>query len=163
MGGTILLRFGTIGTSKITNSFIEASRFIDDFELAAIYSRSHNKAQKIANKFGGGKVFTNLATMAKSNVIDCVYIASPNSLHYEHAITFLENKKHVICEKPIFSNRKELMEAFQIAKKHGVFLFEAMRNLYTPNFKKLLKELDKVGKIRSVFFHRVRYSSRYES
>src|SRR5690625_603091 len=123
---------------------------------------SSNKAQKLANKFGGGKVFTNIEKMAKSNAIDCVYIASPNSLHYKHAITFLEHKKHVICEKPIFSNKKELMEAFQVAKKHGVFLFEAIRNLYTPNFKKLQQELEKVGKIRSAFFHRVRYSSRYE-
>lgn len=46
--------------------------------------------------------------MAKSDTIDAVDIASPNSLHASQAITFLSNGKYVLCEKPMASNTKEV-------------------------------------------------------
>ena len=39
--------------------------------------------------------------MAKSDLIDAVYIATPHSFHKEQAILYMNNKKHVLCEKPI--------------------------------------------------------------
>jgi hypothetical protein len=39
--------------------------------------------------------------MAASDDLDAVYIASPNSFHAEQAILFLQNGKHVLCEKPM--------------------------------------------------------------
>ena len=106
--------------------------------------------------------FTNLEEMAKSNEIEAVYIASPNSVHFEQAITFLKNKKHVICEKPIFSNTAELEKAYQTAEENGVYLFEAIRNIHTPNFRILKEKIHMAGKIRSTILPYIKYSSRYD-
>lgn len=155
------MRFGTIGTSWITSSFIDASRKATDFILKAVYSRSEMKAKAFAEKHQAAFIYTELEEMAKSEEIDCVYIASPNSLHFEHALLFLKNKKHVICEKPIFSNVEELKEAFQVAEENGVYLFEAIRNLHSPNFKALKNVIEKIGPVRAANLHRSRYSSKY--
>jgi scyllo-inositol 2-dehydrogenase (NADP+) len=155
------MNFGTIGTSWITSSFIDASRKSTDFILKAVYSRSEMKAKEFAEKHQAAFVYTELEEMAKSKKIDCVYIASPNSLHFEHALLFLRHKKHVICEKPIFSNTKELKEAFQVAEENGVYLFEAIRNLHSPNFKALKSAIEKIGPVRAANLHRSRYSSKY--
>ncbi|WP_188454744.1 Gfo/Idh/MocA family protein [Virgibacillus oceani] len=157
------MKYGTIGTSWITDSFIKASQKTNDLTLTAVYSRSEKKARQFADTYAVDYVFTDLEQMAKSNVIDCIYIASPNSLHYEQAIFFLKHKKHVICEKPIFSNTNELNEAYKTAEENGVFLFEAIRSIHSPNFKQLKSNISKVSKVRSAILHQIRYSSKYNS
>src|SRR5699024_10651584 len=99
--------------------------------------------------------------MANSELIDCIYIASPNSMHFEHTLLFLKNKKHVICEKPIFSNKAELKKSYVVAEANDVYLFESMRNLVTPGFQLLEGTVNKCGKMRCVASNYSNYSSRY--
>lgn len=156
------MRFGTIGTGWITDAFIEAAKSAENFIHSAVYSRTLDKASTFAEKHNVKNVFTDIEQMAQSSEIDCVYIASPNSMHAEHAIIFLKQKKHVVCEKPIFSNVKEWEEAHQVAEENGVYLFEAMRNIHSPNFKSLKDNVDKIGNVRSMSLHLIQYSSRYD-
>ncbi|MEC2159588.1 Gfo/Idh/MocA family protein [Virgibacillus halodenitrificans] len=156
------MRIGTIGTSWITESFMEAVRQTDTFQLTAVYSRAEEKAKSFAALHNVPGYFTNIQEMAESGAIDCVYIASPNALHFEQAVYFLENKKHVICEKPMFSNVKEMDLAYKKAKDNNVYLFEALKNIHTPNFVKLKEALPKIGKVRTMMLHRIKYSSRYD-
>jgi scyllo-inositol 2-dehydrogenase (NADP+) len=100
--------------------------------------------------------------MAKSDVIDAVYIASPNSLHASQAITFMENGKHVLCEKAIASNSRELDEMIRTAKDHKVVLMEALKSTLMPNFKAVQENLGKIGTIRRYFASYCQYSSRYD-
>lgn len=157
-----MIRFGTVGTSWITASFISAARLSGKMELKAVYSRSSEKAGKFAEENNAPATFTDLEEMAASPEIDAVYIASPNSLHFKHAILFLQNKKHVICEKPIFSNVAELEKAFRIADENGVFLIEAIRNMHSPNLAVLKRELGRAGVLRSAILPYISYSSRYD-
>lgn len=158
----MMINLGTVGTSWITTAFIEAAKHSGKFHLAGVYSRNVDKAEKMAHTYQADTFFTDLEDMAKSSEIDAVYIASPNSVHYEQAITFLKNKKHVICEKPIFSTTAELEEAHRIAEENGVYLFEAIRNIHTPNFEILKENLSKAGKLRSAILPYIQYSSRYD-
>lgn len=157
------MNIATIGTSIITNSFIDAARQVDGVDVTAVYSRGEKRAKEFADEHGVTRYFTDINLMAEDERIDCVYIASPNSLHFEQTLLMLESKKHVICEKPIFANINEWEKAFQVAEENGVFLFEAIRNVYMPNFIALKDNLNKVGKIRSVNFSYSKYSSRYDN
>ncbi|OMP68388.1 Gfo/Idh/MocA family protein [Domibacillus epiphyticus] len=153
------MNLATIGTSTITERFVDAVKKSGKLTFAAAYSRSAEKAEKL----GAPQVFTDLEELAKSKEIDVVYIASPNSLHFEQALLLMKNKKHIICEKPMFSTSKELAEAFNAADENGVFLFEAFRNLYTPNHDRLKRSVEKAGKVRHSFFQYMKYSSRYDN
>ncbi|MGE6258516.1 Gfo/Idh/MocA family protein [Heyndrickxia sporothermodurans] len=157
------MKLATIGTNWITSTFIKSAHQSNKLTLYAVYSRSIEKAKEFAKLHSAPIYFNNLNEMALCDEIDIVYIASPNSLHFEQTKLLLKHKKHVICEKPLFSNIDEFNEAYKIAKENGVYLFEAIRNLHTPNFHQLKKELPKIGKIRSALLHYVQYSSRYDS
>lgn len=157
------MKFGTIGTSWITASFIEAAREAGNFTLTSVYSRSEEKAIQFTESHKAQHVFTDIEQMAKSTEIDCIYIASPNSLHFEQAILFLKYKKHVICEKPVFSNTKELLQAHKIAKENNVYLFEAVRNIHSPNFDTLKDNINELGQVRSMVLYYAKYSSRYDA
>ncbi len=157
-----MMNLATIGTNWITSSFIEAAKQSGMLNLTAVYSRTKVKAEQFASVHGVNTIFTDLEVMADSNSVDCVYIASPNGLHYEQAVLFLKHKKHVICEKPIFSNVKQLEAAYKTAEENGVYLFEAMRNIHMPNFHELKKQLRMIGKRRSALLNYAKYSSRYD-
>ena len=103
-----MLRFGTVGTSWITDSYIEGALDSGLWTLAAVYSRTREKGLAFGAKYGVDTVFTDLEEMAASDAIDAVYIASPNKLHTAHARVFLEHGKHVICEKPLAAHADEV-------------------------------------------------------
>ena len=155
------MKYATIGTSMITNEFINAAKEQGKLTLQAVYSRTEEQAKDFAKMHGAPQFYTELEELAKSD-IECVYIASPNSMHFEQVTLFLKHKKHVICEKPIFSNRNELDKAFQTADENGVFLFEAMRNLHMPGHLALKEKLSGAGRIRSAVLDYSSYSSRYD-
>ncbi|WP_017437843.1 Gfo/Idh/MocA family protein [Saccharococcus caldoxylosilyticus] len=158
-----MIRFATIGTNWITEAFIEAAREVEDFSLAAVYSRTEEKAQEFAQKTGAARTFTDLEELAKSEEIDAVYIASPNSLHAEQAVFLMNHGKHVLCEKPLASNEKEVKAMIEAARRNGVVLMEAMKTTLLPNFQAIRQHLHKLGKIRRYFASYCQYSSRYDA
>lgn len=157
------LRFGIIGTNKITDWFLAGAQHHAQFALSAVYSRSEEKATEFAKKYSVAHIFTSIKEMANSDVIDAVYIASPNSLHAEQTILFLNNKKHVLCEKAFASNAKEVTKMIAVAKRNQVILMEAMKTTQLPNFEVVKKHLHRIGKIRRYFGNYCQYSSRYDS
>ncbi|WP_194091501.1 Gfo/Idh/MocA family protein [Vibrio hibernica] len=158
-----MLRLAIIGTNWITERFVQAALEVNEFELTAVYSRDTKRAQAFAAPFNPQAIpFTDLETMAKSDTFDAVYIASPNSLHYEQSVLMLENGKHVICEKPVASNITQAEHMYQVAEQHNVVLFEAFKTEYLPNFKLIHDHLPKLGKLHKVSIHYCQYSSRYQ-
>ncbi|MFK4998347.1 Gfo/Idh/MocA family protein [Bacillus sp. N9] len=158
-----MIRFGIIGTNWITEEFIQSAARLPDFQLTAVYSRTEERAQQFAEKYNVKHIFTNLEEMAKSDCLDAVYIASPTSFHAKQSIIFLDNKKHVLCEKPLASNPQEVKAMVASAKKNNVLLMEAMKTTFLPNFKAIQKHLHKIGKVRMYFSTYCKYSSRYDA
>lgn len=157
------IRFGVIGTNFIVDKVLEGASFDSRFELAAIYSRTQEKADEFAAKHNVPYTFTSLEAMAASPLIDAVYIASPNSLHASQSILFMQHGKHVLCEKPFASNANEVRAMMAASKEYNVTLMEAMKPSLTPNFRALKDHITEVGTIRRYFSCYCQYSSRYDS
>ncbi|MGB2992734.1 MAG: Gfo/Idh/MocA family oxidoreductase [Paenisporosarcina sp.] len=157
-----MVRIGIVGTNMITERLLEAAIAIEDFKLTAVYSRTTEQAEKFASNYGVTKLFTNLEEMASSEEIDAVYIASPNSFHAQQAILFLQNGKHVLCEKPLAANAAEVATMIEAAQEHQVLLMEAMKSTLLPGFKVIQDNLHKIGPIRRYFASYCQYSSRYD-
>lgn len=158
-----MIRFGVIGTNWITDSFLEAANAIEDFSLTAVYSRMEERAKEFAHKHHAPYTFTSIEEMAQSDVVDAVYIASPTSFHASHAINLLKHGKHVLCEKPIASNTRELMEMIQAAKENKVLLMEALKSGFLPSYSSIRENLHKIGPVRRYFASYCQYSSRYDA
>ncbi|MGL5353927.1 MAG: Gfo/Idh/MocA family protein, partial [Clostridium sp.] len=156
------IRVGIVGTNNLTDWFLSGAKEVYGFELAAVYSRTENRARDFAHKYGVKTIFTDLEVMAKSELIDAVYIASPNSLHAEQSMLFLNNKKHVLCEKAFGSNTEEVQAMIKAAKENKVLLMEAMKTTLLPNFLVIKENIHRIGKVRRVFTSFCQYSSRYD-
>lgn len=156
-----MIRFGTIGTSCIVDTFIKAAIMVPGFVLTAVYSRTQQRATEFADKYACTTTFTDLEAMAASDIIDAVYIASPTSCHADQGILFMDAGKHVLCEKPVCSTLEEFKAMEQAALRNKVAFMEAMRSLHTPNFQVLKKTLSQVAPVRHFFGTFCQLSSRW--
>ncbi|MDR1980739.1 MAG: Gfo/Idh/MocA family oxidoreductase [Tannerellaceae bacterium] len=156
------VRFGVVGTNFITDWVIAGARQDERFELAAVYSRTQETAAAFAAKHRIPHTFTSLEEMAKSPLIDAVYIASPNFLHASQSLLCMQHGKAVLCEKPFASNAKEAKQMIEASRTYRVALMEAMKPTLTPNFLSVKENLGRAGTIRRYFSSYCQYSSRYD-
>lgn len=156
------VRFGVIGTNNITDWVIAGGRQDERFELAAVCSRTQERAAEFAVKHNIPHTFTSLEDMASSDVIDAVYIATPNYCHARQAILCMSHGKHVLCEKPFASNAREVRQMIEAAKRNDVTLMEAMISTLNPNFTAARDKMKDLGTIRRYFASYCQYSSRYD-
>lgn len=157
-----MMKFSTIGTSWITEAFIEAAKQSGLADLISVYSRNAGTAEQFAHKHGVEKWFTTLEGLLDDHS-DFIYIASPNSFHYEHVIECIQKQKHVFCEKPMGYTEQQIVHIKEEANKHGVFVFEGYRHLCSPNYEKLKEHLEEIGQIRSTLLQYIQYSSRFDA
>lgn len=156
------ISFATIGTSKITEKFLEEAQQNENFHLHAVYSRSMKKAEAFAQKYAADRHYDNLDDLAADQEVKAVYIASPNAMHYEQVMKMIEAGKHVLCEKPVASNFQEAEQMFKLADQHHTVLMEAMRSLHDPDFACIKNNIHKLGTVRRATFRFCQYSSRYD-
>ena len=157
------MKLGTIGTGFIVHNILDGVQLTEGICCEAVYSRSRERGQALAEKYGVKKVYTDLTTMLEDPEVDFVYVASPNSLHFTHAKQALEHGKHVICEKPFTTSREKAQILVDLAKEKGLFLFDAVPPSFLPNFDVLKQQLPKIGRLRLVMSNFSQYSSRYDA
>ncbi|MDS0524853.1 Gfo/Idh/MocA family oxidoreductase [Clostridium sp. SHJSY1] len=156
------MRIGIIGTGKIVEEFLDALNEVDNVECTAIYSRRMETGMTLAKKFRVKQVYTDYNKLLNDEEVNFVYIASPNSMHYEYALEALNNDKNVICEKPFTSTAREAKKLIDLAKEKNLFIFEAITTLHLPNYKKLKEVAKTLRNIKLVQCNFSQYSSRYD-
>lgn len=157
-----MVRLATVGTSAITEKFLSACRLSGRFVLQTTYSRNIKKAEDFAKKQGFIDFCNDLHALASSNEIDAVYIATPNALHFAQSKLFLENGKHVLCEKPIVMSAAEFDELSQIAKSKGLVFMEAIMSHHSFSREILTEALGKIGNVAMARLDFCQHSSRYD-
>ncbi len=156
------MRFAIIGTSAIARRFASCIRTMPNASLAAVYSRSKLKADTFAASYTGCLAFDTLQQIADCELVDAVYVASPTAYHAFHSISMLEALKHVLCEKPLASNSKELQRMFDAAHTNKRVLLEAMRPMFMPSTELIASKIASIEPVRQVKLHYCQYSSRYD-
>ena len=94
-----MFKVGIIGAGWIAEKMAQALAPLPDIETHAISSRSIEKAREFAQKHNIPKAYGSYEEMVADNDIDLVYIATPHSHHFEHAMLALEYGKPVLVEK----------------------------------------------------------------
>ncbi len=100
--GPAPLRWGVLGTASIaTRQVIPALAGAAGAALAAVASRSRDRARAVATRFGFPRAYGSYQELLDDDGVDAVYIPLPNHLHVPWSIKALAAGKHVLCEKPI--------------------------------------------------------------
>lgn len=145
------LNWAVLGTGIIANEMAQALGKMNK-KLYAVGNRTHQKALDFAKKYDVQKVYDNIDDMFVDENVDIIYITSPHNTHYKFMKKALENGKHILVEKSITLNSRELDDMIALANKNNLILAEAMTIWHMPIYKKLWKivQSEELGKVQMI-------------
>ena len=155
------IRLGIVGTNFVSDWLADAVSLIPDLELDSVLSRTEENGARFAEAHAVPSYFCDDESFFNSG-LDAVYIAVPNSLHFEYTLRALNAGINVLCEKPIASNRAEFIKMRDAAEKSGLVLLEAMRPAYDPALDVIRGMMSEIGTVRHASLVFCQYSSRYD-
>lgn len=157
------MKLGILGTGSIVQELLPDLKDLGTEKAYLLATpRSRERAQGMVEQFGlTGAVYDYDELLALD--VDTVYVALPNSLHYEYAKRALLAGKHVILEKPAVSRRAELEELSALAREKGLVLVEAVPLRHRPGFQVLKEAVSKLGRVRLASLYYCQRSRRYDA
>lgn len=140
-----------IGCGAILNRHAESILSTEGFDLVAVCDIQKELADSKAKYYKCRSFYSIEDTLEKSNA-NFYVIASPNALHYDHALKCINQKKEVLVEKPVTLKTEEVKELITLSKKNNVNMFGVLQ-VRLNNSVKVVKEcLDRklLGNVRGV-------------
>lgn len=135
------IHWAVLGTGTIANEMARALERAGR-HFYAVCARSPEKAAAFGKLYGVTRVYTDFGALLSDPEVDAVYIATPHNTHYPYIKMALERGKHVLAEKAITLNDRELGEVMVLAEEKGLVLAEAMTIYHMPLYKQLRAYLD---------------------
>lgn len=127
-----MFRIGIIGAGWIAHKMTLGIAPLKDIEIYAIASRSIEKAKEFATEHNIPAAYGSYEEMLDDPEVDLVYIATPHSHHFAHAMLALEHGKPVLVEKAFTANAKQAEILIETARSKGLFITEAIWTRYMP-------------------------------
>lgn len=141
----------TLGCGVIANQLASAMQQ-EGRTLYGVANRTYSKAVDFAKKYNISKVYEDIEDIFEDKNVDIIYISTPHNTHSQYLDKALRHGKHILCEKSITLNSKELENAKQLAEEQNLILAEAMTIYHMPIYKKLYEIMTsgQLGKLRMI-------------
>lgn len=139
-------KIGILGAGHIAEKMAWTLQRMEAAEAFAVGSRSREKAERFARAYGLQRAYGSYEALVEDPEVDLVYIATPHSHHYAHALLCLQHKKPVLCEKAFTANARQAEEVIARARQEGVFVAEAIWTRFMP-FSQTIRQLVDSGRI----------------
>ena len=132
MDSSTPIRWGIMGTGRVAQQFMADLSTVDGAIGAAVGSRTAERAQIVAKRFGIQRAHDSYEELVRDPEIDVVYVATEHHQHAEHCLLALHEGKHVLCEKPFATSVAAASSVIESAKQHNLFCMEAMWTRFIP-------------------------------
>jgi len=141
------IKTAIIGCGKVSHLHAAAIQQGNNTELTAIYSRSLEKAQEFAAKYGI-LAYDDIEKMIKEAGVESVVVCTPHPFHADAVIKAALAGANCLVEKPLASSLQDCDAMIQACKENKVKLgVVSQRRFYAP-VQRLRKAIDE-GKIGS--------------
>ena len=149
-----MLKVGIVGLGGMGTVHFSNYKHIDYAEVVAVCDPylTDEKAKEL-----GVNVYSSITEMIQQESLDVVDVCTPTFLHKVSVIEALENKVHVICEKPIALSKADASMMLELAKVQGVKLFigQVLQYARETIILKEIIESNKYGKVLDAQFLRL--------
>ncbi|MBZ9863274.1 Gfo/Idh/MocA family protein [Mesorhizobium sp. CA12] len=148
-----MFRWGVLSTAKIgREQLLPAIVESENGVLSAIASRDLSKAKALGERFGARHAFGSYEELLASEEVDGVYIPLPTSQHVEWTAKAIEAGKHVLVEKPLALDAKDIPPLIRLRDEKKVLVCEAFMVVYHPQWIKVrdLIASGAIGRLRHV-------------
>jgi myo-inositol 2-dehydrogenase/D-chiro-inositol 1-dehydrogenase len=131
-------RVALLGAGFIADIHLESyARFVPEAEVTAIFSRSAERAERVARHWGIPRWFTDIEQVIAEADCDVVDICLPNVLHHRATLAAARAGKHVIIEKPLCMTLDEADEMIAVCHQQGCLLMYAEELCFAPKYERV--------------------------
>lgn len=150
--GPSVLRVAVIGAGWASELHLQAYSASPDTEPVAVCSRTRATAEAVAERFSVPNVYTGMDELYESEQLDVVSIATPPSSHPEWTISAAEHGCHVLCDKPVALQTRDVERMLQIVDDHGLRHATGFIWRNDPGIRRLRAEIadGTIGRVREV-------------
>jgi predicted dehydrogenase len=132
-------KWGILGTGGIARAFARDLTFLNNHIVAAVGSRTKEKAEEFAIEFPGCTAHGSYEKLVTNPEIDAIYVATPHPMHLTNTILALKAGKPVLCEKPFSINASQARAMVEASIENNVALLEAMWMRFLPHIHQVRK------------------------
>lgn len=146
------IRWGVLAPGGISRDWTAALHARTASRVAAVGSRSLERAQAFAAEFGVERAHGSYESLVADSGIDAIYVASPHSEHHDHALLALSAGKPVLVEKAFTRNAVEATAVIEAARAQGLLAVEAMWTRFLPHIDVVRRCLEDelLGEVKAV-------------
>jgi predicted dehydrogenase len=134
-------RFAIIGAGAISQGYAQAFQTCDEAEVVAVADLRTDAAQSLAEVLGC-RAFDSYEDVSESCDLDAVLVCTPPVSHPEICLHFIEQKVHVLCEKPFAVNSQEATRVVNAARENSVTITMASKFRYVDDVIKAKQIVD---------------------
>lgn len=135
------MKIGIISFAHMhANSYASVLKNLDGVTLAGIADENEERGKEYSELFDT-VYFKNYQELLKTD-IEAVIVTSENSLHYQHVIAAANAGKHVLCEKPLATNIKDMKEMIRVCEQNHVLLGTAFPVRFNTPIQQAKKMMD---------------------
>ncbi len=126
-----------------------------DVEMTAVCRLGSDELQLVKDAFGFEFATESYEELLEIDELDGVVVASPHTLHFEHAMAAIKRGLHVMCEKPLTTSAKDARALVEEADRQGVQILIPHGWHYVPYIQKAKELMDQgcIGNIEFVMCH----------
>lgn len=144
-----MVRIGILGAGNWTRTVhLPNLGRIAGAQVVAVTSNSLERREKAREAWGGPLCFYEQPEDLLADEVDAVLICTPNHTHEALALTALEARKHVYCEKPVAFTAAGVNRIAAARERAGT-VFAAGLELRSSDVVVRMEELTRTGKIGS--------------
>ena len=115
------LRVGVVGTGRwAVSSHIPGWQRDPRVEIVALADTDADALQSAGSQFGVTRLESDYRRLTDDPDIDVIDVVTGDTSHFEVAWAGLEGGKHVLCEKPVHSDYRQVVAAADLAASKGL-------------------------------------------
>jgi len=144
------VRIGIIGTGVGIRTHMNGFRLFQDAEVLAICGSSLSRSQEFAERYGIPIACADYKELCDNPDIDLICVTSPNRFHFDAVQYAVLKEKHVVCEKPLSDDEKEVRLLVDTVSKYPHIAVVDHQLRFNPYVNKI-KELITNGTVGDIF------------
>lgn len=143
-----MLRIGIIGIGSMgTQHFLRLMNKIGNAAVTAVSDINEQHAKEVIEPYPEVRFIADPKALIRDSVVEAVVIVSADNTHEEFCLEALEQKKYVLCEKPLSSSADGAKHVVDVEMAGGKRLIQVGFNRrFDPSYQEL-KEIITSGKL----------------
>jgi dihydrodiol dehydrogenase / D-xylose 1-dehydrogenase (NADP) len=149
------IRWGIMGTGAIASDFTRVLKQLPEAEVAAVGSRTAERAAEFASACeldGDVTLHASYEALVADDSLDIVYVATPSLRHVDDSLACLEAGRAVLCEKSMAPSAEEAERVLEKARRRNLFFCHGVWSRFFPAMAGIRKAIESgaIGEVRSV-------------